>query len=586
MNNKNNKNPKAAAEKKSSWLQHCLACDGVVFTLVFTVFSAVLCYPLLLHPTGHLHSIPLADKGTNLWNLWWVYYALFERHVSPLWCDLVFYPWGGDLRFHTLSVVNGVLASPVTAVFGPVVSYNVLFFVWTIFTGVFAALWGRMFGLSRMTAVALGFIAAFHPFRWNHVEHLNLFSTAWMMASFYCCERWMQSKSIQNFSLFLLVWGLALFSDWYFGLFVGIYYGLRLLVELIHNKDNFHSPQICYAFLLPLIILVGLVFFYFQPPVQNPPYPVSPDEVGIMYSSFWSLSLIHFVIPLWIFPWMASFSKKGAEFALHPGYAQMIMGILGLCFWKKLAITKSSKLFLLLMMVTFALISLGPLLQIHSSVQTLLGYPVPMPAVVFEIIPGLTSMRVFTRFAFVAWLGVSLVALIYFQQTVFLKVKVSSQLIILGGLSVLFLVETQWKPLSVVDYDPPSSIVSQSKGNILELPIEPTRFSGIHLYHQTIHHQPIYVIEISRISAYRKAYLEHHPFVQELSDFVNERNLTAERITSIGDRFCEEISALHPERIVVTHPEMSESWMQRRQQEIDELMKSCENFENNPENEQ
>lgn len=584
MNMANNKKPTAADAKHSTWLQQLLALDGVVFTLVFTVLSTVLCYPLLLNPTGHLYSVPLADKGTNLWNLWWVYYALFERHVSPLWCDLVFYPWGGDLRYHTLSVVNGVLAAPVTAVFGPVVSYNALFFVWTIITGVFAALWGRMFGLSRMTAVALGFIAAFHPFRWNHVEHLNLFSTVWMMAAFYCCERWMQSKSIQNFFLYLLVWGLALFSDWYFGLFVGIYYSLRLIVDLIHNKNKFHTTQICYAFLLPFIILGGLVVFYFQPPAQNPPYPVRPDEVGIMYSSFWSLSLIHFVIPLWMFPWMSSFPKTGAEFALHPGYAQMILGVLGLCYWKKLAITKPSKLFLLLMMFTFALISLGPLLKIYSSVQTLLGYPVPMPAMIFEFIPGLTSMRVFTRFAFVAWLGMSLIGLIYLQQIVFLKIKVSSQLIILGGLSVLFLIETQWKPLSVIDYDPPTDIVSHINGNVLELPVEPTRFSGMHLYHQTIHHQPIYVIEISRISGYRKAYLGQYPFVQELSDFVNERNLTALRIANIRDRFCEEISRLKIGRIDVTHPEMSESWMQRRQKEIDALMELCGSSEKNQEN--
>jgi hypothetical protein len=129
VNKQNSKNPTAADAKPSSLLQQLLAMDGVMFTLVFTVLSAVLCYPLLINPTGHLYSIPLADKGTNLWNLWWVYYALFERHVSPLWCDLVFYPWGGDLRYHTLSLVNGILAAPVTAVFGPVVSYGAFEFV-------------------------------------------------------------------------------------------------------------------------------------------------------------------------------------------------------------------------------------------------------------------------------------------------------------------------------------------------------------------------------------------------------------------------------------------------------------------------
>lgn len=584
MNNPNNKIPIAEAEKNSSLLQQLLAVDGVLFTLVFTVLSAVLCYPLLLNPSGHLYSIPLADKGTNLWNLWWVYYAFFERHVSPLWCDLVFYPWGGDLRFHTLSIVNGVLASPVTAVFGPVVSYNALFFVWTVFTGVFAALWGRAFGLSPITAIVLGFIATFHPFRWNHVEHLNLFSTVWMMAAFYLLELWMQKKAVLHFFLFLLVWGLALFSDWYFGLFVGIYFGLRLLVEMIHQKQFLSSIPFLNAILLPGIVLGGLVVWYFQQPVENLPYPVVPDDVSVLYSSFWSLSLIHFVTPLWMFSWLGDFPKTGAEFALHPGLVQLCIGVLGFVYWRRLSLSKQQKRFLILMILTFAVISLGPLLQVRDEVAVCLGYPVPMPAVLFEFIPGLTSMRVFTRFVFVTWMGVSMLGLMWLQDVVIPKTKKELHWVILGGLSIIFMVETQWMPLTVVDYEPPASIAGSSIAeNVLELPIEPTRLSGMHLYHQTIHQQPIYAIEISRISTYREAYLAQFPFLMQISDYAAERNLTPERIRLLKNRFCGEISGLAVDTIVVTYPDLSEAWAQRRQDEVDALLEGCETAEKNSE---
>ena len=96
-----------------------------------------------MHPTGHLAAPPLGDKGTNLWNLWWVYYALLEKHVSPLRCGMIFIPWGCDLRVHTLSLANGVLAMPLTGLLGPVITYNLLFLLWTWFTAVFAALWMR-----------------------------------------------------------------------------------------------------------------------------------------------------------------------------------------------------------------------------------------------------------------------------------------------------------------------------------------------------------------------------------------------------------------------------------------------------------
>jgi hypothetical protein len=398
-----------------------------------------------------------------------------------------------------------------------------------------------------------------------------------MMAAFYFCERWMQKKTVVNFTLYLLIWALALFSDWYFGLFVGIYYGLRIVVELIHHKNDFRVTQIGYAFFLPAIILGGLVVWYFQQPTENLPYPVVVDDVGIMYSSFWSLSLFHFIMPVWMFSMLPQFANTGAEFALHPGLLQFCLGMFGLLCWKQLPTSKTSKIFLLFLILTFAFISLGPLLKINNNVQTFLGYPVPMPAMIFELIPGLTSMRVFTRFIFVAWLGMSLVGLLWLQEVVIPNIKKEWVLILLGVIVVLFLVETQWKPLTVVDYEVPAEIVNLSiQGNVLELPINPTRLSGMHLYHQTIHHQPIYAIEISRISTYRKAYLEQFPFLVQISDIVNETNPAEERINTIRDRFCDEIRRLDVGTIMIAQTDMGDAWVQRKQDEMDAWMNMCE----------
>lgn len=572
MNTQNNTNPNPAADTVSKRQQHWLSSDGVCFTLVFTIISALLCYPIVLHPAGHLYFIPVADKGTNLWNLWWVYYALFERHVSPLWCDLIFYPWGGDLRFHTLSIINGIIASPITALWGPVISYNILFLVWTILTGVFAALWGRLFGLSRSTAVAFGFIAAFHPFRWNHVDHLNLFSTAWLMAAFYYCERWMQKKSLMNFIWFLMMWILALFTDWYFGLFVGLYYGIRLAVEMGCSRNHVTIAQWIYTLILPLTVLGGLVTIYFQPPNPHPPFPVVPDDISMVYSSYWSFTVFHFFTPLWLLSLLPSITKTGAEFALHPGFLQMGLGIVCLIFWKRIELHKETKLFLLLLISLFALIALGPLLQIQISIVTIAGFPVPMPAMVFEMIPGLTSMRVFARFAFVAWLAISMIGLLWMQTILFPKLAYGFQSVILVLVVAVFLLETEWKPLPMLEYE---KKFDEMEGPVLELPIEPTIVSGKHLYHQTLHHQPIYAVEISRISTYRKAYLETFPFLLQMSGYISGKPVTVADEAVMKSRFCNELNQLQVKHLYLINTNSVDVMIQQRNEDMRQLWEEC-----------
>jgi hypothetical protein len=76
---------------------------------------------------GPTRTVQMAggDLATYLWGLRWVPFAIAHGH-SPFHTDLMNVPTGVNLLNNTGSMLLGVVASPVTLVFGPAVSFNAL----------------------------------------------------------------------------------------------------------------------------------------------------------------------------------------------------------------------------------------------------------------------------------------------------------------------------------------------------------------------------------------------------------------------------------------------------------------------------
>ena len=65
------------------------------------------------------------DAGCYVWDLWWM--ARSAEHLTSPWSTtLLAAPVGTQLGFHTLMPLVGVVMLPVTALFGPTVSFNLL----------------------------------------------------------------------------------------------------------------------------------------------------------------------------------------------------------------------------------------------------------------------------------------------------------------------------------------------------------------------------------------------------------------------------------------------------------------------------
>jgi hypothetical protein len=528
--------------KKAATLARCIhwlcESDFRLFVSIFTLLSAITCFPILIQPHLHLSESPVGDKGTNLWNLWWVYYALFERFSSPLYCDLIFYPWGCDIRYHTLSLFNCVIVSPITALFGPTIAYNCLFVVWTILTGCFATIWARSFQLSRHFSFIVGFIAAFGPFRWLHQNHLNVFSTATIFISFIAFEKSLEQQTSKRWIVFSLIWLITLFIDWYYGVFVGIYVCVRTVFYLIYNCSFQSLLKILRYSLFPVCILGSTLLLYFNPLTTTSYQKQIVDSVSISFSSYWSFDLLHLLLPIWAqfnYPML----QQGSEFYHHPGLWVYLLYpfIVYLGFSRE---KRKQFLFLASIALIFIVFSFGPLLFFNGRSCHIGDIPIFLPAGIFELIPALTVIRVYSRFAFIGLLTLCLIGFIGLDDWLKNNNQLKYKWVITIVIPILFLLETLWFPPAMIKYNPPPQVLSKPMYPVIEVPYTPSINSGLHLFHQTIHKKPIFIAEFSRLSKYKEMYLQAFPLLITLNDI------------SLGKRSFEQFSETEKRKFVST----------------------------------
>jgi len=95
----------------------CLALYFVLALARFGLFS-----PL---GAGHITGVRTIDQEQQIWFLAWAHYAVIHGQ-NPLFTQLQNYPVGINLGVNTSMLALGTVFSPVTSLFGPIVTWNIL----------------------------------------------------------------------------------------------------------------------------------------------------------------------------------------------------------------------------------------------------------------------------------------------------------------------------------------------------------------------------------------------------------------------------------------------------------------------------
>jgi hypothetical protein len=144
------------------------ALQGLLALLAYTgVFIVLYASALLSHPSLPQVGQGSVDANFYVWSLRWWPYAL-SHGLNPLYSHQIGAPSGFNLAWDTTTPALAVIMSPVTAIFGPVVSLNL-----TLALAAPVSAWAAFLAARRLTgrfwaALVAGTVYAFSPFEVGH----------------------------------------------------------------------------------------------------------------------------------------------------------------------------------------------------------------------------------------------------------------------------------------------------------------------------------------------------------------------------------------------------------------------------------
>ncbi len=496
----------------------------------YLLLTAVMTWPLVTQLTTAIPGDGF-DGWQNYWNQWWIKVALVDRLQNPFQTDLLYYPTGVGLYFHTLNPFNGVTTLPVQLSLGLIPAYNAVVFLswslagygvyllvrWLLRTAPDRVIPNAPFAISHsLAAFIAGAIFTFSPFHMAHLlGHMQVMSLQWIpfyllyllraMAQQRTGKSWWRSALLAGG--FLTLTGLC---DWYFVLYLFFFTGLLLLWELGVSARRYGIGKRWLALPLPPL-LAGIVMLVILSPLLVPMVREATQFSFMVRptSDLYTLSatMADFLIPNRLhtlsrpesFTWPGNQLAPVSERTLAIGYTALLLALLAL--WRSWRASR----FWLVCALLFLLLALGP--AWHWATITQAAIPeagvtavswTPF-ALLNATIPFMRISRSVSRYALMVQLSVGVLAglgiawLLQRQGTV-------TTLLLSSGLLAAVLFESWVAPFPMSPPDTPAfyqEIAQMNNvGAILNLPMNYDR-PGYLLY-QTVHQKPLTVAYISR----------------------------------------------------------------------------------------
>lgn len=452
-----------------------------------------LTWPLVLRFSSDLpggaHKDGLEDAYQNVWNLWWTVEAL--SRPTNLWVtDLLFYPDGPNLLFHTLSPGNTLAVAPITALWGPIAGFNALALASFALGGLGMWLLARRY-CGPAPALLAGIVYVASPF---HIAalvsdgQLQIFSHQWLPWYLHFlllsierpAERWRRNAFWAGVFLSLTAWG-----DWYYTLFLLIFSALVLLWQL--GRQGVAQIRTMVA---PLLLMAGVFALSTGPLIvamlseaarSNYVSILPPDDPARL-----SADLLAYVVPQRLHPlWGAAPWDWGVDYGVNRrfylGLSLLLLALLAL--WKRPAARPWG-----LAAGCFLVLSLGPSLRINGQ-----DSGVPLPYQLIAELPIVSLTRQPDRFNVLVTIALGMLAA--YAAAWLLQHWRARPALLIALLAALILVE-YW-PAPIVTRTPPVpafyATLPAGPGALLEYPFHPeiTYRDAERMRFQSIHGRPI-----------------------------------------------------------------------------------------------
>jgi hypothetical protein len=418
---------------------HLLALAG--YTLLTLVLTDPIAGKLFTEVPGG------GDAWQHIWNLWWVKESLLDLHTNPYQTDLLYYPQGVNLYFHTLVLTAGLVGIPLQLLgFNLIATYNLVILSSFVLAGYGAFLLCRYLTANPWASFVGGTVFTFSPYHFAHVYgHMNLVSLQWIPFYVLLLLKALDAQGDGNLArgdvpsprsglrekhrgLWFAAGAGALlavnaYTEWLYAIFLVILTGLLLAWRvLVPAERRLLAERVGWANVgLRIVVALG-VFFLLVSPIFFPTlaeagrgYAQQPPRETLVYSSdavlaftpselhpMWGKSILEFANRLAPYTPM----KHQSERVVFLGYTVLALAAYGLWRWRG----RLSVLFWGFTALLTWLLSLGPILQLMGKSRfTVFEVVVPLPYLLLYKLPLFSIMRTPARLTVLTMLALAVV---------------------------------------------------------------------------------------------------------------------------------------------------------------------------------
>ncbi len=356
------------------------------------------------------------DQIQFLWTLYWWPYAI-SHHINPFFSTFIWHPYGTDLSLAPASVPGAsFIALPITLIFGPVASYNLLIIVGSALSAFFTFLITNYLTNSWKAGVIAGLLFGFSTYQFVQVIHLHIELTFLIpLIGYLFLVFW--EKKIQSIAFILLV-GSCLTLQYLFAmevfvtltLCIGISCIIVMLVYPEHFKQLIQfSMHLSGAYVFCIIMVSPFIYTAIRHGIPTKPF----NSAG-----FFSLDPLNFIIPTTVtYLGGNAFAQLSSTFfgSIFENSAYLGIPAIGIIimytvtYWHE----KMTRV-LFFALLCFMILSLGPTLHIAGySTLPLPEYYLNKLPVINQLLPErLTVYVFFVASLFIGlWAGKNLTAL-------------------------------------------------------------------------------------------------------------------------------------------------------------------------------
>ena len=217
-------------------------------------------WPLATAP-GAWAPHDLGDPLLSTWTLWWN--ATHVPFTHDWWNGAIFYPAPGALALSDHRVGIGLITTPlILGGVTPLAAHNIAFLASYVLSAVSA--YALAFSLTRSAAAAFiaGLVYGFHPFRSEHLPHLELLSGYWLPLVLLALHRWVATFRRRWLALLAGSLVLVAFTTGYYFFFLGVLLGLWLLWFVPWDLPRRRYVELGVALALPFVPLAPVLLAY------------------------------------------------------------------------------------------------------------------------------------------------------------------------------------------------------------------------------------------------------------------------------------------------------------------------------------